>query len=92
MISATAECNVVIQTNMTATKRTKHDLIDCNRSTSLTRRVPVLIHIFFSSLSAFAVTSTVAPVSARMAIQSPVAPITVVIRNTALSPSANATF
>lgn len=41
---------------------------------------------------AFSVTRTVAPVSAMMAIQRPVTPITDVTRNTALSPSAMATF
>ena len=45
-----------------------------------------------SSVSAFSVTSTVAPVSARMAGQRPVMPRIVVTRNTALSPSAIATF
>ena len=45
-----------------------------------------------SSRSAFSVTSTVAPVSARMAGQRPVMPRMVVTRNTAFSPSAMVMF
>lgn len=45
-----------------------------------------------SRRNAFNVTSTVAPVSARMAGHNPVSPITVVTRNTAFSPSATAMF
>src|SRR6266478_8818295 len=45
-----------------------------------------------SRRSAFAVTSTVAPVSARIAIQSVVTPTSVVTRNTPLSPSASPMF
>ena len=45
-----------------------------------------------SRRSAFMVTSTVAPVSARMAGQRPVTPMMVVTRNTAFSPSATVMF
>ena len=45
-----------------------------------------------SSRSALPVTNTVAPVSARMAGQRPVSPMTVVTRNTALRPRASVMF
>ena len=52
-----------------------------------------LLHVpWRSSRSAFMVTITVAPVSARMASHRSVAPVSVVTRNTAFSPRAMATF
>ena len=50
------------------------------------------VHAAFNSRSAFSVTSTVAPVSARIAGQRPVMPIIVVTRNTAFNPSEMAMF
>lgn len=48
--------------------------------------------ILFSKRNALAVTSTVAPVSASIAIHNPVIPSTVVTRNTAFRPNAMVTF
>jgi hypothetical protein len=52
----------------------------------------LVTHRYRSRRSAFMVTMTVAPVSARIAGQRPVIPARVVTRNTAFKPSAIATF
>jgi hypothetical protein len=78
--------------------RTREEILEAARTVLLANGVAamtleaVATEAGMSSRSALSVTSTVAPVSARIAGQRPVMPTTVVTRNTAFSPSATAMF